>query len=158
MVDDLIRAQAKPQLTRAEALRAQIEAEAKDNLKYGRRYHKGYIALLILIVGSSALASILALGFDKSVDARVVGIIALIPGICTGVGDRFHFVLKKHWFYRKHDRLNSYLRQLDFVVAQPPADDDIARIARAYSRLDVEMGKAWEHLEEEHPPAEPDDD
>ena len=140
---------------RAEALRAQIEQECQDNLKYGRRTHRFYMSIVLVTVGSSALSAILALGFSKEVDERLIGVIALVPGICAGVADRFHLMLKKHWFYRKYDKLNALLRRMDFVLPRDPSNAEIGKVAKDFCRIDLDMSRAWEHMEEERPIAKP---
>lgn len=137
--------------TRAQQLRAQIYAESKYSLKLGQRTHQLYLLIIALTVGASAVSSILALGFPE-VDRRLIGAIALIPGICAGVADRFHLRLKKHWYYRRYDKLNALVRRIDFVLPENPDHDEIASVSKAFCRVDTDMSRAWERLEEERDP------
>jgi hypothetical protein len=139
---------------RAKDLQIEIDGACRRNLRLGRQTHGLYLALGVLIVGSSALSAILALGFER-VDRRLIGAIALIPGICAGVADRFHLVLKKHWYYRKYDRLKALSRRMHFIIPPVVTEVEITKAATDLCKIDREMSRAWEQLEEEHPPAQP---
>ena len=141
----------------AQVLRKQIFDECQYNWKLGWRTHLLYLFIIALTVGSSAVSSILALGFPE-VDHRLIGSIALIPGICAGVSDRFHLRLKKHWYYRKYDKLNALVRRMDFVLLPEAGLDEIAKVAKDFCRVDTDMSRAWERLEEERDPAKPEGD
>ena len=135
---------------RANELQDDIDKACRRNLRLGRQTHGAYLTLGVLIVGSSALSAILALGFE-GVDRRLIGAIALVPGICAGVADRFHLVLKKHWYYRKYDKLKALSRRMHFIIPPHVTDAEITKVATDLCRIDREMSRAWEQLEEEHP-------
>jgi hypothetical protein len=139
-------------LERAHELQKEIDEACRTNLRLGRQTHGLYLTLGVLIVGSSALSAVLALGFDE-VDRRLIGAIALIPGICAGVAETFHLVLKKHWYYRKHDRLKALSRRMHFTIPPFVTEEEIAKVVTDLCRIDRDMSRAWEHLEEEHPAA-----
>src|SRR5215467_6140113 len=101
-------------LDRERELRHQIHKECKSNQSLGRWTHRAYLSLAALTVGSSAVSAVLAL---TNANRVLVGSMALIPGICAGVSDRFHLLLKKHWYYRKYDKLKALERKMDFVFA-----------------------------------------
>lgn len=139
---------------RAKLLRKQIYTECQANLRLGRQTHHLYLLIIALTVGASAVSSILALGFPEA-DRRLIGAIALIPGICAGVADRFHLRLKKHWYYRKYDKLNALVRRMDFVLPENPNHEEVADVSKAFCRVDTDMSRAWERLEEERDPDKP---
>jgi hypothetical protein len=145
--------EAADEANRARKLRKQIHKECQHSLHLGQAMHWLYLSLIGLTVGSSALASILALGFYRETGGPIVGVIALIPGICAGVSDRFRLRLKKHWYYRRYDKLNALLRRIDFVLPCNAGHADIARVSKDFCKVDLDMSRAWERLEEEeeHP-------
>jgi hypothetical protein len=142
---------------RAHKLRKQIHKECRHSLHLGQAMHWLYLSLIGLTVGSSAAASIMALtAYDKT--GRLVGVIALIPGICAGVSERFRLRLKKHWYYRRYDQLNALVRRMDFVLPPEPNRAQIAKLAEDFCKIDAVMSRGWERLEQDQPdkPDEPD--
>ena len=145
-------------IARAQALQVEIDEACRTNLRLGRQTHGIYLALGLLIVGSSALSAILVLRVgDMEANRWLIGSIALVPGICAGVADRFHLVLKKHWYYRKYDRLNTLSRRLRFIIPPVVTEEEIRKLATDLCKIDRDMSRAWELLEEDRPTEKPAD-
>lgn len=130
----------------AERMRAELHSESERFHKYGHQAHHMQILLTTLIVGSSALAAILGLGFN--VDSKIVGGIALIPGMCAGAEDKFRLRSRKNWYYRKYDALVALARQLDFAP-KPVTAAQVAKIAEVWTKVELDMSAAYEKFEGE---------
>ena len=128
--------------TRVQRLRSELERERDHYLVLGRYNYCWQITLMLLTVGSSALAAVLGLGLK--VDPRIVGGIALIPGICAGIASQFRVEGKTDWHYRKYDALKALLRQLNYVTPINPSAEEVAGIAATLTKIEAEMTAAWE--------------
>lgn len=127
---------------RVKRLRAELEAERDHYLWLGRRGYVASIGLMILTVGSSALAGILGLGFG--VDTRIVAGIALIPGIAVAIANQSKLQGKVDWHYRKYDAIKALLRRVNYDLPPEPSAAQVAEIANAFSKVEAEMTAAWE--------------
>lgn len=127
---------------RVKRLRAELEAERDHYLWLGRRGYVASIGLMIVTVGSSALAGILGLGFG--VDTRIVAAIALIPGIAVAIANQSKLQGKVDWHYRKYDAIKALLRRVNYDLPPEPSAAQVAEIANAFSKVEAEMTAAWE--------------
>lgn len=126
---------------RVAMLRDELGKDIRHYLIHARLNYWGTLILGGVIVISSAATSILALGFD--VDHRLLGVLALVPGIALLIGSQFDLQTKCTWHYRKTDALKELLRNLNFQTSIPPTQPEIAAIGEAYDRLDEQMTREW---------------
>ncbi len=127
---------------RVKRLRAELEAERDHYLWLGRRGYFASMGLIIVTIGSSALAGILGLGFG--VDTRIVAAIALIPGVAVSIANQSKLQGKVDWHYRKYDALKALLRRVNYDLPPEPTVAQVAEIAAAFSKVEAEMTADWE--------------
>jgi len=127
-------------ITRVGKFRKELENDRDYYLKLGRWNYRAAYSLTILTVLSSAAAGILGLGF--AVDDRVVALLALVPAIAVSISSHFKWQERANWHYRNHQVAKAQIRQLDYEIPYPTADD-LARLSKGYSVIEAEMTDIW---------------
>jgi hypothetical protein len=128
--------------SRAARLRGELESECRHCLRWAKAGHSAYNGLIVLAIGSSALAGVLGLGLE--VDTKIVAAIALIPGISTAAGNQLRLQWRSMWHYRKCEAVRALLRRLDYCVSESITAQDVARIAEDFSALGIRMTEEWD--------------
>ena len=129
--------------SRLELLRSDLKGQAAKYLTLARiNYHFAY-ALMILTLLFSVAAGIG--GIFLPISKEVVGGLALVPGVFALVANMLKPQGRANWHYRKHDELNELLRRASFDLPASPSASDVAKIARAWSKVDKDMSLEWEN-------------
>jgi hypothetical protein len=99
------------------------------------------LGLMYIAIGASAAAAIC--GFIESVDRRLIGAIALIPGFIGLVATTVKFDERSQWHYEKRDALDALARRFEFEMPQPPTADQVALISNELTKLNKDFNKVW---------------
>jgi hypothetical protein len=129
---------------RLNALSNELNRECADNRRLAKTCHFWLMLLTGVTIAASASAGLLCLGFK--VDTRIVGAVALIPGIAASIIQQFKLPAKVDFHYRKWDALKALVRRVDYGLPDNPAAKDIREISDALSALDIQMTAEWQQV------------
>ena len=135
------KAQGNTRHTTAESLRRSGNRGCTLSPERARNYAAAYVLLAVALAASGGAA---VAGIVFRVPPEVVGAIALVPGVISVAATTLKLQAKAHWHYRKYDQLKQLRRRLLFELPQPPGQDEVAQIAKAWSDLETRMSKEWE--------------
>jgi hypothetical protein len=121
-----------------------LEVGCAENRRLAKTCHFWLMVLTGVTIAASAAAGLLGLGFD--VDTRIVGAVALIPGIAASILQQFKVPAKTDFHYRKWDALRALQRRLRYEMPEKPKVADVARISAALSRLEADMTLEWQKV------------
>ena len=127
---------------RIEGLRSELEkAIAHYNSRARAAYWCAHI-LMIITLGSSALATLCGVFLDVS--GKTTGAIAAIPGIAALIAVTMKPAGRANWHYRKKDALNELRRRLLYELPQFPTANNVAAISKSWTELTKKMNEEWE--------------
>lgn len=126
---------------RLQRLRDEIDGDVALYLKLARRNYGAVYAIVLIGIGSSIAAGLLA--FLKA-DSQLVGILALIPAAATIILKQLNFQAKANWHYAKTDALKALRLKTDYGLPADYQADDIAAIAAEYGKTNSDFSKRWE--------------
>lgn len=126
---------------RAEALERDIRALFFSSRSKARRAY----SIGLFFMACAILASVVAaIGGILQFDPRVVGTLALIPGVIAIVPTNLKLQARANWHYRKKDEAQSLLNVLQYGLSDPPTIDEVKKIAADLNALNRKMGRDWE--------------
>jgi hypothetical protein len=116
-----------------------------------RRGKRAYIAsfsFMIISVVTSVAAAILGifgnyLGINN-IDPKIVGGLALIPGVISIFPTNLKLQGRADWHYRKKDAAQGLLNDLMYCLSVPPSAEEVRKIAKRLTALNLRMGREWE--------------
>jgi hypothetical protein len=109
-----------------------------------RRARANYLASIFFVWGA-LLASCLAAvaGVFELMSSKLVGSLALIPGIVSVFPTQLKFQERAHWHFRKKDLLQGIMNEARFGLPDPPSLGDIKHLAEKFTTLNLQMGAEW---------------
>ena len=134
------------------AMRRQLEGEITAYRRWGQTNYQIARALLWVSSITGIAAAVLGLvPFDK-IEKWEIGILAAISTALISARQQLGLQQKSNWHFRKVDRLKQLQKRLVFELPVSPSADELAAVAGAWSALDIEMTKEWEHITTENRP------
>jgi hypothetical protein len=127
-----------------EQLKADLAAKCTATERQAKSFHFWLMVLTGLTIAASAAAGLLGLGFG--IDTRIVGAVALIPGIAASIIQQFRMPAKIDFHYRKGDRLNALLRKARYEMPPNPTPKQVGELSRALSDLERGMLDEWQQV------------
>ena len=133
-------------LATAERRRRALQADLKSLvLSSSSKGKTAYFAAFFFMV-LAVLASIVAAlgGIFDLFGNKIVGSLALIPGVISIFPTSLKLQARASWHYRKKDAAQGLLNEIEYGVSDPPLIDEIKAIAAKLSTLNIDMGREWE--------------
>lgn len=124
-----------------DAMIAECTTVAEAALGRGRRYYFISYLLMIMSVGGSVLAGILALFAEVSKDW--VGTVALVPALCATVAGQLRLVEKGDWHYRRRNAMRKLARDFQLERDRGADLDRVAAANDRLSKIEVQFEHEW---------------
>jgi len=126
---------------RIAALNQELKDAARDQSRFAKR---AYLSSQFLL-GSSLSCSIAAAicGIVFHVRTETVGAIAALPPLIAFIASNLKLDLRENWYYRKTAILETLRSRLLYQLPEVPTVDNVAAIAAARDKLEVEMQAEW---------------
>jgi hypothetical protein len=127
--------------TRLELLTADLNETFARNTKRAR----GNNFASLCFTWGALLASCIAAtaGVFELFPSKIVGAIAIVPGIISVFPTQLKFQERAHWHFRKRDQLQGIINELRYGIPEVPTVDDIRHIADKFTALNLTMGAEW---------------
>ena len=125
-------------------LQSELSRECDDNRRLAKICHFWLMLLTGVTIAASAAAGLLGLGFG--VDTRIVGAVALIPGVAASITQQFKLPAKVDFHYRKWDALKALLRRVEYGLPENPRTEDVREVSEALSALEADMTAEWQKV------------
>lgn len=106
------------------------EQTAASSRKFSRRHYYVNYGLMITSLAGSIGAAVLA--FWDGIDGKLIGLVALLPAICSSVVGQLRLVEKGNWHFRRKHAMDRLARDLRLASLRNP---DWKSIEAANSRL-----------------------
>src|ERR1044072_3532871 len=121
---------------RIDGLLSELERNISHHQHRAKLDHHAAIWLMLIALLASAGAGLGGLFLDAN--AKVVGAIALLPGIMALIASTMKYQGKSHWHYRKRDSLSELKLRLLYELPEFPTADNVAAVARSLRSLTKE--------------------
>lgn len=120
-----------------QAISRTLTDEIIRHRRLGRRNYAAAFLAMLVIVGSTAAAAISGLLFDAS--GRIVGALALLPGLVALAASSLKLQTRSIYHYRCVRGYQALRSKLDFVLPEEPSRAELAELDREIHRFTVAM-------------------
>jgi hypothetical protein len=128
---------------RADSLQVELEKAIQHYRRRARTSYQTAVLLMVFTVGASAAAGLGGLLFGWP--PKIVGGVALLPGILSLAATALKPQERANWYYQKKAALNTLRRRLEYGIGEAPSYEDIKTVSEDWSNLDRTMENDWEH-------------
>ena len=115
---------------RLEEIALDCEQTAASSRKFSRRHYYLNYGLMIVSLARSIGAAVLA--FWDGIDVKLIGLVALLPAICSSVVGQLRLVEKGNWHFRRKHAMDRLARDLRLASLRNP---DWASVEAANAKL-----------------------
>jgi hypothetical protein len=123
------------------ALDGELKDAARQQSRYARRAYCSSQLLIGLSLSCSITAAICGIVFHVS--PEIVGGIAALPPLVAFIASNLKLDLRENWYYRKTSVLETLRSRLLYQLPEVPTVDNVAAIAAARDKLEIEMQTEW---------------
>jgi hypothetical protein len=99
------------------------------------------LTLSFLMIGLTVLASVIGGigGISSTLSQRILGSIALIPGILAVTANTLRLSQRVSWHFKKRYGILGLQRRLLFEVPLEPTPDNVAAIAKSWTQMEDKL-------------------
>jgi hypothetical protein len=127
---------------RVQDLQTRLQKATNEERIRGDMLHFLTVLTIGIAVGASAVAGIGGILFH--LDSKIVGGIALIPGVAGVAATSLKLQPKANFHFRKKNSLVGLERRLLYELPEQPSAENVAAISKAWTELDQTTHDAWE--------------
>jgi hypothetical protein len=132
-------------LDNPEHRKARLLAELDQEIAYAESKAVANHRFSLILMGMALCCSVAAgaIGVFTTISSKVVGGIAVLPPLIAYFAVNLKLQPKSDWHYRKSYGLQALRSRLLFQLPANPSVENIAAIASARDKLNIEMLKEW---------------
>ena len=125
-----------------EAIALYCDQTAASSRMFSHRHYYVNYSLMIASLAGSIGAAVLA--FWDGIDAKLIGLVALLPAICASVVSQLRLVEKGNWHFRRKHAMNRLARDLRLASLRNPDWKSVEAANANLAELEGRLEGDWD--------------